>query len=170
MKRDGLDISVLNATRLNSMLLNYSKLNTSTGDRVTGGLTPSPGIKGLVASYRCYDKTNDDEDRNVLKDLSGNGHDIQLYNFAFSGESGYGKYAVNYKTDYYIQSPRAKIDVTYSSIHIHKVLSENMNFIEKFSGDIPAYIIKVTGLQEGQKVTYRNQGDAIRFEISSDGE
>lgn len=47
--------------------------------------------EGLVASYRYYDKTNDDEDRNVLKDLSGNGHDIQLYNFAFSGESGYGE-------------------------------------------------------------------------------
>ena len=30
-----------------------------------------------------------------MKDLSGNGHDIQLYNFAFSGESGYGKYAVD---------------------------------------------------------------------------
>lgn len=95
MKRDGLDISVLNATRLNAMLLNYGRLNTSIGDRVTGGLTPSPGIKGLVASYRCYDKTNDDEDRDVLKDLSGNGHDIHLYNFAFSGGSGYGKYAVD---------------------------------------------------------------------------
>ena len=95
MKRDGLDISVLNATRLNAMLLNYGRLNTSIGDRVTGGLTPSPGIKGPVASYRCYDKTNDDEDRDVLKDLSGNGHDIQLYNFAFSRGSGYGKYAVD---------------------------------------------------------------------------
>lgn len=95
MKRDGLDISVLNATRLNVMLLNYGRLNTSIGDRVAGGLTPSPGIKGPVSSYRCYDKTNDDEDRDVLKDLSGNGHDIQLYNFAFSGGSGYGKYAVD---------------------------------------------------------------------------
>lgn len=81
-----------------------------------------------------------------------------------------GKYAVNYKTDYHIHSSRAKIDVTYSSIHIHKVLSKNLNFIEKLSGDIPAYIIKVTGLQEGQKVSYRNINDAIRFEISSDGE
>lgn len=46
-----------------------------------------------IASYRAYDKTNDDEDRAVLKDLTGNGHDIQLHNFAFSEGSGYGKYA-----------------------------------------------------------------------------
>lgn len=45
-----------------------------------------------IASYRCYDKTNDDTDRDVLKDLTGNGHDIQLYNFAFAESSGYGEY------------------------------------------------------------------------------
>ena len=44
-----------------------------------------------IASYRCYDNTNDDTDRDVLKDLTGNGHDIQLYNFAFTEESGYNK-------------------------------------------------------------------------------
>ena len=43
----------------------------------------------LVAKYECYDKTNDDADRDVLADLSGNGRDIQLYNFAFNEESGY---------------------------------------------------------------------------------
>lgn len=43
-----------------------------------------PIKQNLVASYRAYDKTNEDQDRDILKDLSGNGHDIQLYNFAFS--------------------------------------------------------------------------------------
>lgn len=46
--------------------------------------------EGLIARYSCYDKTNEDEDRDILKDLSGNGHDIQLYNFAFTEGSGYG--------------------------------------------------------------------------------
>ena len=49
-----------------------------------------------IASYRAYDKTNDDEDRSVLTDLTGNGHDIQLYNFAFAENSGYGKYATDF--------------------------------------------------------------------------
>ena len=50
----------------------------------------------IIADYECYDKTNEDEDRDVLKDLSGNGHDIQLYNFGFAESSGYGKYATNF--------------------------------------------------------------------------
>lgn len=50
----------------------------------------------MVASYRAYDKTNEDQDRDILKDLSGNGHDIQLYNFAFSEGSGYGLYATDF--------------------------------------------------------------------------
>lgn len=56
----------------------------------------SPYPDGLIARYTCYDKTNEDEDRDILKDLSGNGHDIQLYNFAFSQGSGYGKYNVDF--------------------------------------------------------------------------
>ena len=52
-----------------------------------------------ITSYRAYDKTNDDEDRAVLKDLTGNGHDIQLYNFAFAESSGYGKYPFSFTID-----------------------------------------------------------------------
>ena len=43
----------------------------------------------LVASYRCNGKGNSDADRDVLKDLSGNGHDLQLKNFAWAEGSGY---------------------------------------------------------------------------------
>lgn len=53
----------------------------------------------IIADYECYDKTNEDEDRDVLKDLSGNGHDITLYNFGFAEGSGYGLYAANFKTN-----------------------------------------------------------------------
>lgn len=50
----------------------------------------------LIARYTCYDKTNEDEDRDVLKDLSGNGRDIKLYNFTFSENSGYGEYGISF--------------------------------------------------------------------------
>ena len=178
MKRDGLDISVLNATRLNAMLLNYSRLNTSTGDRVTGGLTPSPGIKGPVASYRCYDKTNDDEDGDVLKDLSGNGHDIQLYNFAFSGGSGYGKYLVNwgnfYKYDENSKQPRAHFTATNSRIVITKVIFADTSIIEYLNNTvIPSFKVKVTGVSNaGFSLIYRPEGTETNvpyFTISEDG-
>ena len=47
---------------------------------------------GLIAAWSAKGKTNEDADRNVLKDLTGNGHDITLNNFAYSGMSGYGGY------------------------------------------------------------------------------
>lgn len=85
--------------------------------------------KSLVASYRCYDKTNDDEDRDVLKDLTGNGHDIQLYNFAFSGESGYGKYNCHLSNAY--EGTRYEGVVTEYKAHITKLLLlENRNYID----------------------------------------
>lgn len=52
---------------------------------------------GLIAAWSAKGKTNDDADRNVLKDLTGNGHDITLRNFAYSGMSGYGGYSFSFK-------------------------------------------------------------------------
>lgn len=47
--------------------------------------------KGIfpIASYRTYGKTNSSSDRNILKDLTGHGYDMTLYNFSYSGTSGY---------------------------------------------------------------------------------
>lgn len=46
---------------------------------------------GLIAAWSAKGKSNDDEDRAILKDLTGNGHDITLNGFAFNTEgSGYG--------------------------------------------------------------------------------
>lgn len=53
---------------------------------------------GLIAAWSAKGKTNEDADRNVLKDLTGNGHDITLNNFAYSGMSGYGGYNINFLT------------------------------------------------------------------------
>ena len=42
-----------------------------------------------VAEWQTYGKTNTDEDRDVLKDLSGNGRDMHLHNFDYTEQSGY---------------------------------------------------------------------------------
>lgn len=42
-----------------------------------------------IAHYSVVGKTNSDNDRAILKDLTGNGNDLTLYNFAFTSESGY---------------------------------------------------------------------------------
>lgn len=61
---------------------------------IANALKKSSGINypGLIAAWSAKGKTNDDEDRAILKDLTGNGHDITLNGFAFSAMSGYGGY------------------------------------------------------------------------------
>lgn len=41
-------------------------------------------------------KTNEDEDRATIANITGDGNDLVLSNFAFSGNSGYGEYAYNF--------------------------------------------------------------------------
>lgn len=70
-----------------------------------------------IASYRAAGKTNDDADRAVLKDLTGNGHDLQLKNFAFSGSSGYGLYDISSPTDWWYYGI-TKVNLTKYSIQL----------------------------------------------------
>lgn len=77
----------LNFTRLNTSVLNASLLNSSLmGGRGKGS---SSRPSGLIAQYKPYLNSNDSPTRDVLKDYSGHGNDITLYNFAFTEESGY---------------------------------------------------------------------------------
>lgn len=48
-----------------------------------------------IAKYEAYNCTNESDGREILTDLTGNGHDITLHNFAFDGASGYGKYSID---------------------------------------------------------------------------
>ena len=53
-----------------------------------------PSIPGMVARYSGAGLTNEEMSKNpVWKDLTGNGHDLQMKNFAWKGMSGVGGYA-----------------------------------------------------------------------------
>ena len=47
-------------------------------------------------AWTAVGKTNEDEDRATIANITGNGNDLVLSNFAFSGNSGYGEYAYNF--------------------------------------------------------------------------
>lgn len=63
---------------------------------------PSP-----IAKYEAYDRTNESDGREILTDLTGNGHDIQLYNFAFAENSGFGLYSVDMNSIAYKDSDKS---------------------------------------------------------------
>lgn len=58
-----------------------------------------PDIEGIVARYSALGLTNEQMAANpVWKDLTGNGHDLQMKNFAWGGMSGVGGYVDNWNS------------------------------------------------------------------------
>lgn len=78
---------------------------------------------GLIAAWSAKGKTNDDVDRNILKDLTGNGHDITLKNFAYSGMSGYGGYSTDFTKSISTNKNESFDLITYNKIHYIKVIN-----------------------------------------------
>lgn len=101
-----------------------------------------------IASYRAAGKTNEDADRAVLKDLTGNGHDLQLKNFAWSGMSGFGGYSYNFaeRTVFEDYGPNAGATRSSDTLYIEKVSKSNVNWRIKL--DQFKCQLKITGVTE----------------------
>ena len=113
-------------------------------------------------------KTNEDEDRATIANITGNGNDLVLSNFGFAEGSGYGLYAENYIS--YAITNRAVYTKTNSSIHVTKSITAGVNFTESARDvTIPSYRIKVTGIQPGQEMIYRGSNNTFLTNIPSDG-
>lgn len=82
----------------------YRKLMEEQAQRKYGLYTPTsegdddfPSISGITARYSASGLTNEQMAENLVwKDLTGNGHDIQLKNFSWGGMSGVGGYVQNF--------------------------------------------------------------------------
>lgn len=113
-------------------------------------------------------KTNEDEDRATIANITGNGNDFVLSNFGFAEGSGYGLYGQNYIS--YAITNRAIYTKTNSSIHVTKSITAGANFTESTRDvTIPSYRIKVTGIQSGQEMIYRGSNNTFLTNIPSDG-
>ena len=131
-----------------------------------------PIEQNLIASYRTYDKTNEAEDRDILKDLSGNGHDIQLHNFAFSEGSGYGLYGDQFDT---LKTHNNSVSKTYKKIEVTKELTSsyivyNQTGVTSLNG----MKVKVSNLPKERTLIYMykeadDANSATRMSIVADG-
>lgn len=79
-----------------------------------------------------------------LKDFSGNGHDMQLYNFAKKLGSGIGKYEVDFNT-WIPQSYVADSAYTSNKLHITNIKGGNAILYTKKGAN--AMKVKITGIQ-----------------------
>ena len=122
----------------------------------------------LDQAWTVTGKTNEDEDRATIANITGNGNDLVLSNFGFAEGSGYGLYAQNYIS--YAITNRAVYTKTNSSIHVTKSITAGVNFTESARNvTIPSYRIKVTGIQSGQEMIYGGSNNTFLTNIPSDG-
>lgn len=78
-------------------------------------------------AWTVVGKTNEDEDRATIANITGNGNDLVLSNFAFSGNSGYGEYAYNFNDTSWISVPDYGVisDKTSKSFNIKSFVLAN---------------------------------------------
>lgn len=128
-------------------------------------------------AWTVVGKTNEDEDRATIANITGNGNNLVLSNFGFAEGSGYGLYAENYAGGRWVQSTaRADLTCTSHSVNITsvKVASTQLyyqSYLEQPSFTVPSYKIKVYGLKDGQTLSYKqvtSEGQQI-YKISEDG-
>ena len=122
-------------------------------------------------------KTNEDEDRATIANITGNGNNLVLSNSGFAEGSGYGLYAENYAGGRWVQSTD-RADLTWTSYSVNitsvKVASTQLyyqSYPEQPSFIVPSYKIKVYGLKDGQTLSYRqatSEGQQL-YKISEDG-
>lgn len=90
--------------------------------------------EGLIGYYTGRGRSNTDENKNILPDLSGNGNDLENKNFAYTPESGYGDGYIQYdgiddfsvlkKTQTFTE---ASVIITVSDIHRLKTDNNTYN-------------------------------------------
>nr|UVY67118.1 MAG: hypothetical protein [Bacteriophage sp.] len=128
-------------------------------------------------TWTVVGKTNEDEDRATIANITGNGNNLVLSNSGFAEGSGYGLYAENYAGGRWVQSTD-RADLTWTSYSVNitsvKVASTQLyyqSYPEQPSFIVPSYKIKVYGLKDGQTLSYRqatSEGQQL-YKISEDG-
>lgn len=138
-----------------------------------------PDIEGIVARYSASGITNEQMAANpVWVDKTGNGHDLQLKNFAWGGMSGVGGYTENYDSNkWYKVASRIDATWTYKSFNVKSIKDNNLAqlFYQSLSSDtgfrVLSCTIKVSGLTDGQGIEYVSNGTrpTVIMRIENDG-
>lgn len=101
----------------------YKKLMEEQAQRKYGLYTPTSeggddfDPSSFDQAWTVVGKTNEDEDRATIANITGNGNNLQLKNFAFSGSSGYGLYDIPSPTTWWYYGI-TKVNLTKYSVQL----------------------------------------------------
>lgn len=165
-----------------SLYEQYRKLMEEQAQRKYGLYTPTsegddddfPSIPGMIARYSASSLTNEQMAENpVWVDKTGNGHDLQMKNFAWGGMSGVGGYKYNFLSNDW------SADVNQSSVVLsHKIVIINkrtsIQLVKLIRNELENTInitLKITGLEANGSSfkIYDNVGSSHAQEYHKDG-
>lgn len=126
-------------------------------------------------AWTVVGKTNEDEDRATIANITGNGNNLVLSNFGFSGNSGYGLYNIQKFTNWNHVVDRGDIVKNGYSVTItnSKITGSSTNYntdiLYSYNSSSTTIIFKVTGLVDGQKIFLGRKSVADAYVIDKDG-
>lgn len=171
----GLNPIKLDAIGLDPVRMNAIRLGVPGASSGSGRPYINPELLSHVKmAISTWGKSNDDPDRTVLKDLSGNGNDMRLLNFGFAEGSGYGLYGTDFTK--WTKRQINDLEVSPNKISVSNKDSETALVIwldvNKNRYVIPSYKIKVSKLTKTITYYYIDEANpSIRstFSINKEG-
>lgn len=161
----------------------YKKLMEEQAQRKYGLYTPTSeggddfDPSSFDQAWTVAGKTNEDSNRDIIANVTGNGNNLMLTNFGFAEGSGYGLYGENYNDDRWIKSTN-RADITWMSYSVNvtsvKIAVTQLYYQsrrEDPSFTVSSYKIKVYGMKDGQTLSYRQATpEGVQtYKISEDG-
>lgn len=117
-------------------------------------------------AWTVVGKTNEDEDRATIANITGNGNDLVLSNFGFAEGSGYGLYAYNFNSFNLRDNVVKPTDVKKDSFRIIGTGNSSNLLILTNESDSANWKIRITGMKEGDSCIVGNankSGDYIKI-------
>lgn len=121
-------------------------------------------------AWTVVGKTNEDEDRATIANITGNGNDLVLSNFGFAEGSGYGLYAYNFNSFELRDNVVKPTDVKKDSFRIIGIGDNGNVLVLSNTSNSAAWKIRITGMKEGDSCIVGNankSGDYVK--ITKDG-
>lgn len=115
-------------------------------------------------------KTNEDEDRATIANITGNGNDLVLSNFGFAEGSGYGLYAYNFNSFNLRDNVVKPTDVKKDSFRIIGTGNSSNVLILTNESDSANWKIRITGMKDGDYLLVGNANKSGEYiSVTKDG-
>lgn len=115
-------------------------------------------------------KTNEDEDRATIANITGNGNDLVLSNFGFAEGSGYELYAYNFNSFNLKDNVVKPTDVKKDSFRIIGTGNNSNVLVLSNTSNSADWKIRITGMKEGDRCLIGNTNKSGEYiSVNKDG-